>query len=132
MGWQRSAFLIQGVLLGGLILFPTGVFAKDVKEKSSTLYRGRDYRDPTLNPLLSKPAQESKAVTEVVRLPSLTVQGVMWGTDSPRAIINKQVVVKGDVLPEGIEVLDISKAGIKVLYREKIFTLLPKGAIEEK
>ena len=30
------------------------------------------------------------------------------------------------------EILDISKGGIKVIYRGKIFTLLPKGVVEER
>lgn len=96
-------------------------------------YLGREHRDPTLNPLLSKAVQKgSKVAVEVIRLPSLTVQGVIWGEDEAKAIIEERVVAKGDVLPEGIEVLDISGAGIKVLYKGKIFTVLPQGVVEEK
>ena len=102
-----------------------------VKEKGPVPYLGREYRDPTLNPLLSRPAQEETAVKEVVTLPSISIQGIIWGGSAPSAIIDGQVVRKGDTLSEGIQVLDISGAGIKVLYRGKIFTILPQGVVEE-
>lgn len=97
-------------------------------------YLGREHRDPTLNPLLSRAVvqKEAKAAVEIVRLPALTVQGVIWGKDAAKAIIEERVVAKGDILPEGIEVLDISGAGIKVLYKGKIFTVLPQGVVEER
>ena len=102
------------------------------KEKGPVPYLGREYRDPTLNPLLVKPIEEkTEAVKEVVALPSLTVQGVIWGGGSPSAIIDGEVVRKGDTLPGGVAILDISGAGIKVLYRGKIFTILPQGVVEE-
>lgn len=119
------------VLLGGIILstFMTTAFAK---EKTPILYTGRAHRDPTLNPLLGKSvSQKTHAAPELVRLPYLTIQGVIWGGGTPQAIVDNRVVVKGDILPGGIEILDISGTGIKVLYRGKIFTLLPQGAVEE-
>ena len=126
----------QRVLLLVAAIFVSGAFFEaepfTAKEKGPVFYRGREYRDPTVNPLLSKPTQEEQhKVQEFVTLPPLTIQGVFWGGDSPRAIINEQVVRKGDTLPDGIEILDISGSGIKVLYREKIFTILPQGVVKE-
>lgn len=126
------------ILLLGLVSF-LGVAALGTlpasfaKEKDPLLYRGREYRDPTVNPLLSKPVveEETEVVKDYVSLPPVTIQGVFWGGEAPRAIIDGAVVRKGDVLPDGIEVLDISGAGIKVLYRGKIFTILPQGVVEE-
>ena len=137
MTFQRIFFSCEAVLFGGILFlmpaaFAKGVTVKEVKAKRPVPYLGRDYRDPTLNPLLSKPAQEeTTAVKEVVTLPPISIQGVVWGGSSPNAIIDGRVVRKGDTLPEGVEILDISGAGIKVLYRGKIFTILPQGVVEE-
>ena len=120
--WERF-------FLGGLILLTTTAF---VKEKEAIVYTGRDHRDPTISPLLIKPSvkTEEPVVQEVIIPPSLTIQGIIWGGNIPRAIVNGQVVAKGDSLPEGVEILDISKGFVKVIYHGKIFTLHPKGASE--
>ena len=142
---RRFFFLILVFLLGTTLGEVPSAFAKkELLSKSKKVekvfisrgpspYLGREHRDPTLNPLLSRTVQkESKAPVEVVKLPDLTVQGVIWGKDAAKAIIEKRVVAKGDILPEGIEILDISGAGIKVLYKGKIFTVLPQGVVEER
>jgi len=127
----RRFLLVQSLLLGGVIgLTPTVSFAK---EKGPTSYLGRQFRDPTINPLVAKPILDTpQVVREVVQPPSLTIQGVIWGADDPRAIIDEQVVSKGDILPEGIEILDISSSGVKILYRGRIFTLFPEGVVEQR
>ena len=127
----RIFLLATVIFFSGAFFYETKPFAK---EKDPILYRGREYRDPTVNPLLSKPVvqEEQEKVREFVTLPSLTIQGIVWGGNFPRAIIDRQVVTKGDVLPEGIEILDISEKGIKMLYRGKIFNVLSKGVVEEK
>ena len=131
---QTRTLSIQYVLIGAVMLVATtSPLAKEKeKAKGPTIYTytGRQYRNPTLNPLLPSSSQESKS-PEVVNLPAVAIQGIVWGP-SPKAIINNHVVSKGDILSQGIEVLEISKGSVKVLYREKIFTLLPKGVIEEK
>ncbi|MFH1858062.1 MAG: hypothetical protein ABH845_04080 [Candidatus Omnitrophota bacterium] len=130
MNFSRGTPLVQFIFVTGLLLFlSAGVL---VKETSATSYTGREYRDPTRSPLFVKPAsEEAKPTVDIVRLPLLSIQGIIWGGDSPRAIIDGQVVAKGEILPEGVEILDISNAGIKVLYRGKIFTLNPPGRAEE-
>ncbi len=102
------------------------------KENAPLNYKGRDYRDPTVNPLLARPAQENQApAKEFVKLPAVSIQGVVWGGEMPSAIIGGSVVRKGDTLPEGIEILDITGTGVKGLYRGKIFNILPQGVVEE-
>lgn len=123
-GFFRFVFLVM------ILVVPATSFAK---ESPPTLYTGRDYRDPTTNPLLTRPVQEKpRVVQEVIHPPSLRVQGVIWGGDAPKAIVDETVVTKGDILPSGVEILEISGTGIKVLYRGKIFLLLPNGAVEER
>lgn len=54
--------------------------------------------------------------------PSLTVQGLIWNSKRPQAIINNQVVDIGDTVQEA-KVLAIEKFKIRVLYRGKEFDL---------
>jgi len=143
----QKKLLVKRILLGCLVLLSTTAFAKEAakqpketpketkeKEKDLIRYTGREVRDPTANPLLSfpTPATKETKVEEVVRLPSLQIQGIIWGGGNPQAIIDEQVVAKGDMIAGGVEILDISKSGIKVIYRGKIFMLLPKGVVEER
>ena len=53
---------------------------------------------------------------------SLTVQGLVWGGAVPQAIINNKVVNMGDVI-EGAEVIEISKNGVILLYKNRRYTL---------
>jgi hypothetical protein len=48
-------------------------------------------------------------------LPYLDIQGIVWGSELPQAIINNKVVKIGDVV-EDVRVVDISKKGITVFY----------------
>lgn len=49
-------------------------------------------------------------------LPSLTVQGIIWGSSMPCAIINNEVVKQGDSIEE-VELIKIEKESIEVLYQ---------------
>lgn len=49
---------------------------------------------------------------------SLDVTGIVWGTDKPKAIINDEVLGIGDAV-EGAEILNISKEGILLKYKDK-------------
>jgi hypothetical protein len=70
---------------------------------------------------------ESKKKTESTKaeeppLPFLGIQGIIWNTDTPQAIINNQVVKIGDRI-EGVEIIDIDKQGIKVDYNDEIISI---------
>lgn len=49
-------------------------------------------------------------------LPSLTVQGIIWGGSVPCAIINNKVVKQGDSIKE-VKLIKIEKERIEVLYQ---------------
>jgi len=51
-------------------------------------------------------------------LPSLRLQAVLWGTDRPQAIIDRQVVSVGDVV-QGMKILRISQEGVSVSFGKK-------------
>lgn len=86
-------------------------------------YLGRNYRDP-LKPLLPKIPPESK-----IRSLNLDVQGIIWDTDRPTAIINGTVLNVGDTIA-GVEIIKISKEGILISYLGETF-LIKSGRTEK-
>lgn len=82
-------------------------------------------RDPFRSPLdvLDIEVVPETVETEIA-LPQMSLQGFTWGYQ-PRAIINNQVVQKGDRI-SGAEVLEIRKEGVILIYQGKIFTIRPK------
>lgn len=60
----------------------------------------------------------------------LIVQGVVWGGAMPQAIINNRVTNIGDVI-EGAKVIDISKKGVILLYKDRKY-LLPSYVSQYK
>ena len=93
------------------VIFPLSVSAKEAVQRA--LYTGEKYRDPTASPLAitAQPAHE----VGPIRLPSLSVQGIIWAEGGPRAIVNEHIVKKGDFV-EGVEILEITQKGIRVFF----------------
>jgi hypothetical protein len=55
----------------------------------------------------------------VVPLPEFTIEGIIWNTYMPQAIVNGQVVKIGDVI-EGVTIVNIEKQGITIDYGGEI------------
>ncbi len=82
-------------------------------------------RDPFRSPLdILETETPPPSVETEITLPQMSLQGFTWGYQ-PRAIINNQVVKKGDRI-SGAEVLEIRKEGVILIYQGKIFTIRPK------
>lgn len=60
--------------------------------------------------------------TAPIQPPSLQLQGVLWGSSRPQAIINRKIVSVGDVIEEA-KIVDIGKNSIKISYREQEFEI---------
>jgi hypothetical protein len=79
-----------------------------------------------------KPALEEEQDKEVPeqeeKLPELTVQGLIWGSSLPQAIVNNKVVKVGDKI-EGAEVVSIDKQGVTVLFANKEHKLSSPAAL---
>lgn len=58
---------------------------------------------------------------------SLVVTGIVWGTENPKAIINGNVLGKGDTVNGG-EIIDISKEGILFKYKDKEYLMKRQSA----
>lgn len=86
---------------------------KKIEYKSETL------RDPFRG---LKIEAEPKQKGEPKPLPTLTVQGIVWGGNFPQAIINNRVVRIGDTV-DGAQVVDISKDNIIVEFEGRKYNL---------
>jgi len=75
--------------------------------------------------------EEIKQTDEDVVLPEMQYQGMIWKSTRPQAIINNKVydikdVINVDAAEEGIEIRDINKDGIHLVYKKKEFIVRPK------
>ena len=110
-------------------------------------YTASSLRDPFEPALVKEERNEKKEEKPQTQnqspMPSLSIQGIVWGGRLPQAIINNQVVNIGDII-QGIRLIDISKEGITVFYngREQVISapavnmlkeqsLNPKGGVNE-
>ena len=94
-------------------------------------YEASDLKDP-FEDALPKPDKPVKPITGPVgpaaaTLPAMEVQGLVWGGSMPQAIIDGQVLKVGDTI-KNVEILEINKDGIKVLYNSKLYKLSPPSS----
>lgn len=66
-----------------------------------------------------------------IQPPPLQLQGVLWGTARPQAIINRRIVSVGDTI-EGATIVAVSREGVKISFSGEEFKLkLPqRGALD--
>jgi hypothetical protein len=117
-----------------LLVHNLAIFAQD-KETDEQVgvgniasYNADGYRDPFMPQIKKeekkKESDDSSVGREVV-IPDFSIQGMVWSSDNPQAIIDGQVLRIGDEIKEA-KILSISKEGVKFLFRGKIFTAKPK------
>ncbi len=77
-----------------------------------------------------KPVATSRTETQ---LPALNLQGILWGTSKPQAIINRQILSVGDTI-EQAEVVAVTKEGVTLLFngREVELKLPTVGGGQQK
>jgi len=83
-------------------------------------YLAENLRDPFREPRQDKNKEEGVSQT---KLPDLKVQGIIWGTDIPQAIINNKVVKVGDTIAGGVRVVEINKDGVSVFFKNRNYNL---------
>ena len=59
-----------------------------------------------------------------VPLPIFQVNGLVWDTERPQAILDSQVINVGDTI-KGCTVMDIDKNGILLNFQDRTFTVQP-------
>lgn len=76
-------------------------------------------------------SQKDVALIREVMPPRFTIQGVIWNTDTPQAIVDNVVVGIGGVIKEAY-IVDITKEGIKILYQDTLFFVETETSISSK
>ena len=99
----------------------------------ASVYSQEGYKDP-FEPVLPEEREETEevdGVSEETRVlpPEVVVEGVLWGTGSPQAIINSEVYKVGDAIKDlGAKVLKIEQNIVFITYGGKIYRLeIKKG-----
>ena len=104
-----------------------GVSSAIVQKPRLEYTAGRD-KNPFKSylPEKEKKAKKLNKNAKPLNPPKLEVQGIIWGTSLPQAIINSKVVKVGDTL-EGVEIKSISKDGVIIIFEEAEFKLSSPG-----
>lgn len=127
---KRTIFSFGLLITLSLILTYSLLRAQITSEVSSgkeVKYTSQHLRDPFQSPFEMIQMDIGSGEPEATigyGLPHLQVQGMIWGSETPQAIINNTVVKVGEVI-EDAEILDIRKEGVYVLYKEKRYILRP-------
>lgn len=87
-------------------------------------YRSFNLRDPFQGPAIENDAQLKPPIEEAPEepLPSLSVEGVIWGGSVTQAIINGKIVKVGDNI-QGAQVVTINDMGVTVYFGKKTYVL---------
>ncbi len=92
-------------------------------------YNADSYRDPFMPEIKKEKVVLQQVSPEAgareLTLPEFDVKGMIWNTDSPQAIINGQILHLGDEIKDA-KIIEISKEGVKLLFRGRIITAKPK------
>lgn len=83
---------------------------------SAVEYTGKVHRDPFGETV------SATSVKDEIGAMGLTLEGVVWNTAEPRAIVSGKIVKVGGRL-NGIEILDIGREGVKMRYKGQEFYL---------
>ena len=134
LGWQTYRHLaMKGAAPTALSASVTGALARPAAEASQALsteaaplqvvYTAEGLRDPLLDRLPQEIQEISEETKEqAVELPTLHLQGLVYGQLQPRAIIDGHVVGEGDRFND-IEVVQIQREGVLLTYRNRQFFL---------
>ncbi len=101
--------------------------AKIARARSNTVYTGGDARDPMV-PLIDerkapKPQRHTEPAARVeVRLPPMSLYGIIWDPENPIAMIDGMDLRVGDRI-EGARIVEIGFDRVVFSYRSKRFVL---------
>ncbi|MBM3249838.1 MAG: hypothetical protein FJZ09_03200 [Candidatus Omnitrophica bacterium] len=106
-----------------------GIRPQDQIERPAVEYKATDLRDPflELGKDVQMPSSQITPAKEAVQPPPLKVQGLIWGSSLPQAIINDSVVKQGDTIG-GARIIDIDKNGVVVEFQGQEFNISAPAA----
>lgn len=93
-------------------------------ELPTVSYSAEGFKDPFQGVVFedTKAAIEEVKPAEQIHLPELKIQGIIWGTSTPQAIINNKVVKVGGTIND-ITIQEITGSEIIILYKNKRFAI---------
>lgn len=98
-------------------------------EENKIEYKSEGLRDPFQDEkreIIEEPVQ-----VETKPLPSLQIEGVVWGGSLPQAIINNRVMRVGDTV-EGARITDINQSGVTVFFENRQYNLTTSSPISSQ
>jgi hypothetical protein len=120
------------------LVFPHYIFAQQEEGaliKTELRYTASELRDPFEDNLRKYEAQETAkeagAEEAAKTLPTFSVQGIIWGSSLPQAIIDDAVVKVGDTIKEA-KVIAIDKEGITLLYYGREYKISSPSATPQE
>lgn len=107
-------------------------------ESQKIEYKSENLRDPFQEERMQTEAEKRKKEKEnlqtgqmpaaVKPLPSLQVQGIIWGSSLPQAIINNKVLKIGETIEE-VQIMDIAKDKVTVFFENQQYNLSISTAV---
>ncbi|MBU2103352.1 MAG: hypothetical protein ABH865_07780 [Candidatus Omnitrophota bacterium] len=116
-------YFICIVLVG---MATVGVYAED---------QAAEYRDPfeSVLPEETGPGTGGQESGEEITLPSITVEGIIFGVKMPQAIVDGDVYREGDTLKSvDAKIFKIEKNVVSLQYKGKIFEIGIQKAMSEQ
>jgi len=92
-------------------------------------FKSEGTRDPFVSAVPQKPVVYRSTDTTVmqgqVKPPNFLVEGMVWGSARPQAIIEDKIYNIGDEV-KGAKIVSIDRDGIKVTFQGNIFLIAPE------
>jgi len=112
-----------------ILIFVIIILSSEAPICASVQYTARGLRDPFKSPFemqVTPVVEERRPEQPSIEygLSHLTVQGMVWGSDNPQAIINNKVTRIGEII-DGAEILEIRREGVYVLYEGRQYIVRP-------
>lgn len=101
-----------------LVMFTCSLLCISFK---TDLYAKSEGRNPFIPQLPGEKRIELEEEAKDVPRPTISIQGLVWQTSMPQAIINNHVVKIGDFISGDMRIIDISKEGIVIEYQGHTF-----------
>lgn len=128
--WKAKPLPYRLISFMSMVISPKTVEAQEATAPEGSQgankieYKSEDLRDPFEK-------EQPKGQIETSLLPSLQVQGMVWGGSFPQAIINNKVVRIGDTV-EGAQIINITKDSVTVFFGNRQYNLSTSSPVSSE
>ncbi|MFA5060227.1 MAG: hypothetical protein WC676_06320 [Candidatus Omnitrophota bacterium] len=82
------------------------------------------------SPIAIVEPQEQFIAQPMMELPNLLINGLIWNTNRPQAIVNNKIVGLGDTV-DGVEIVAIDRSGIEIVFQQRHYEVGPDSSPKE-